>query len=118
MADDATTTTATETKAPSIKELTEAIKSSTGKEVEPQNLRATLRNLVKKGDLTHEPRTRWEFSDSDIELVVAHYSKPEPTEGDEKPKAKKAPAKSKAKAKAEPEPEVEDDDDDLELEDI
>lgn len=103
-------------KGATITELVASIKEQTGKDVEQQNLRATLRNLVKKGDLVHEPRTRWEFSDADVDTVVAHYNKADEPDED-KPKAKKAPAKKKAKKEEEPEVE-ETDDDDLELEDI
>lgn len=117
----ATETTETENTGATITELVAAIKERTGKDVEQQNLRAVLRGLVKKGTLVHEPRTRWAFSDEEVDAVVDHYSKaPEAAEeGEEKPakksRSRKAPAK-KAEPAAE-EPEVEDDDD-LELEDI
>ena len=100
----------------SITDLVGILKERTGKDVEQQNLRATLRNLVKKGTLVHEPRTRWAFDESDVEAVVAHYSKSEAEqeEAEGKP-AKKAPKKAKAEEPAE---ELAEDDDDLELEDI
>lgn len=114
----ATETTETVTEGPqgaTISELVTAIKEQTGKDVEQQNLRATLRNLVKKGDLVHEPRTRWAFDEADVATVVAHYNKAdEPAEDSE---AK--PAKKSKKAAAKPAPaEDAEDDDDLELEDI
>ena len=111
-------TETTETQAPtgaSITDLVAILKERTGKDVEQQNLRATLRNLVKKGSLVHEPRTRWAFDDSDVETVVAHYSKSEAEQ--EEAEGKPAKKASKAKAKAE-EPAESEDDDDLELEDI
>lgn len=118
-ATDSTTTETTETEGPqglSIVQMAEKIKTDTGKDINQQNLRATLRNLVKKGDLVHEPRTRWAFDDADAQVVVDHYNKAEPAEGDEKPKAK---SKGKAKAKDEaPAEDSSDDDDDLDLEDI
>lgn len=99
-----------------ITQLVEKIKQDTGKDVEQQNLRATLRNLVKKGDLVHEPRTRWAFDDADAQVVVDHYNKaPEADTEDEKP-AK--PAKKAKAAKEEPVEADSEDDDDLELEDI
>lgn len=103
----------------SITDLVGIIKERTGKEVEQQNLRATLRNLVKKGTLVHEPRTRWAFDDSDVEAVVAHYSKSEAEqeEAEGKPAKKAAPKKASKKDEA-PAEEPADDDDDLELEDI
>lgn len=110
-----TETTETVTEGPqgaTISELVTAIKEQTGKDVEQQNLRATLRNLVKKGDLVHEPRTRWAFDEADVATVVAHYNK-----ADEPAEAK--PAKKSKKAAAKPAPaEDAEDDDDLELEDI
>ena len=98
----------------SITDLVGIIKERTGKEVEQQNLRATLRNLVKKGTLVHEPRTRWAFDDSDVEAVVAHYSKSEA----EQEEAEGKPAKKASKKDEAPAEESADDDDDLELEDI
>ena len=100
-----------------IAELVTAIKENTGKDVEQQNLRATLRNMVKKGTLVHEPRTRWSFSDADVQNVVDHYNKADEPADEEKPK-KKAPAKKSKAKKEEAEVEETDDDDDLELEDI
>ena len=121
-ATETTETTETVTEGPqgaSISELVTAIKEQTGKDVEQQNLRATLRNLVKKGDLVHEPRTRWAFDPTDVATVVAHYNKAdEPAEDSEGDEAKPA-KKSKAKPAAKPAPaEDAEDDDDLELEDI
>lgn len=114
-------TETTETQAPtgaSITDLVAILKERTGKDVEQQNLRATLRNLVKKGTLVHEPRTRWAFDDADVDAVVAHYSKSEAEQEEAEGKPAKKASKSKAKAKAE-EPAAEtEDDDDLELEDI
>lgn len=113
----ATETETTETTAPtgqSITELVATIKEQTGKDVEQQNLRATLRNLVKKGDLVHEPRTRWAFDDADVAVVVAHYNKAEEAPSEDEKPAKKAKGKA-AKAEA---PVEDDSDDDLELEDI
>lgn len=104
----------------SITDLVGIIKERTGKEVEQQNLRATLRNLVKKGTLVHEPRTRWAFDDSDVEAVVAHYSKSEAEqeEAEGKPAKKAASTKKASKKDEAPAEEPADDDDDLELEDI
>ena len=102
----------------SITDLVGIIKERTGKEVEQQNLRATLRNLVKKGTLVHEPRTRWAFDDSDVEAVVAHYSKSEAEQEEAEGKPAKKAASKKASKKDEAPAEESADDDDLELEDI
>lgn len=102
----------------SITDLVGIIKERTGKDVEQQNLRATLRNLVKKGTLVHEPRTRWAFDDSDVEAVVAHYSKSEAEQEEAEGKPAKKAASKKAKKDEAPAEEPADDDDDLELEDI
>lgn len=101
----------------SITDLVGIIKERTGKDVEQQNLRATLRNLVKKGTLVHEPRTRWAFDDSDVDAVVAHYSKSEAEQEEAEGKPEKAAKKSTKKAEPKAEEPAEDDDD-LELEDI
>lgn len=114
-----TTEKTTENAAPtgaSITDLVGILKERTGKDVEQQNLRATLRNLVKKGVLVHEPRTRWAFDKDDVETVVAHYSKSEAEQEEAEGKPAKKASKSKAKDE-EPAAETEDDDD-LELEDI
>lgn len=112
-----TTETTEQPTGASITDLVGILKERTGKDVEQQNLRATLRNLVKKGALVHEPRTRWAFDKDDVETVVAHYSKSEAEqeEAEGKPAKKKA---SKAKAKDEEPAAESEDDDDLELEDI
>lgn len=104
----------------SITDLVGILKERTGKDVEQQNLRATLRNLVKKGTLVHEPRTRWAFDDSDVEAVVAHYSKSEEEqeEAEGKPAKKAASKKASKKAEEPVEADADDEDDDLELEDI
>lgn len=117
------TVEATEPAGMTIQDLTTKVNEAAGKEIEAHNLRATLRNLVKKGKLTHEPRTRWSFTDEEVDLVLEHYTKG----GDEADKAEakaareakkaKAPAKDKPAAEAEVEiDEVEDDE--LEIEDI
>lgn len=112
-----TTETTEQPTGASITDLVGILKERTGKDVEQQNLRATLRNLVKKGALVHEPRTRWAFDKDDVETVVAHYSKSEA----EQEEAEGKPAKKASKAKAkdeEPAAAESEDDDDLELEDI
>ena len=117
-ATEATETTEQPTGA-SITDLVGILKERTGKDVEQQNLRATLRNLVKKGALVHEPRTRWAFDKDDVETVVAHYSKSEAEQEEAEGKPAKKASKSKAKAKdEEPAAAESEDDDDLELEDI
>lgn len=114
-------TAETEPAGMTIQDLTTKVNEAAGKEIEAHNLRATLRNLVKKGKLTHEPRTRWSFTDEDVDLVLEHYTKG----GDEADKAEAKAAreakKAKAPAKDKPAAEVEIDeveDDELEIEDI
>lgn len=113
-----TETTTEQPTGASITDLVGILKERTGKDVEQQNLRATLRNLVKKGTLVHEPRTRWAFDDSDVEAVVAHYSKSEADQEEAEGKPAKKASKKKAETKAEEPVETDEDDDDLELEDI
>src|SRR5699024_6646029 len=118
MAKDTETTTEQPTDASST-DLVGILKERTGKDVEQQNLRATLRNLVKKGVLVHEPRTRWAFDKDDVETVVAHYSKSEAEQEEAEGKPAKKASKGKAAKKDEaPAEEPAEDDDDLELEDI
>lgn len=117
MAKDTETTTEQPTGA-SITELVGIIKERTDKDIAQQNLRATLRNLVKKGALVHEPRTRWAFDKDDVETVVAHYSKSEAEQEEAEGKPAKKASKSKAKKDDAPAEEPAEDDDDLELEDI
>ena len=112
-----TETTTEQPTGASITDLVGIIKERTGKDVEQQNLRATLRNLVKKGTLVHEARTRWAFDDSDVDAVVAHYSKSEAEQEEAEGKPEKPAKKSTKKAEPKAEEPAEDDDD-LELEDI
>ena len=112
-----TETTTEQPTGASITDLVGIIKERTGKDVEQQNLRATLRNLVKKGTLVHEPRTRWAFDESDVDAVVAHYSKSEAEQEEAEGKPEKPAKKSTKKAEPKAEEPAEDDDD-LELEDI